>query len=155
MSATRDQVADALARSYDGQPLTGLRDEHAALHRDAADAVLAAISGEEPTAPDLLPEMFGGLNRMIATSSKDWGEYAPDAWLWGLFCGWDCETHLDDPAHVHDDICGGTGGMEEMARTHGWSAQTMARLRSYRAAVRAATGEPFPDGRYVRPAPTA
>jgi hypothetical protein len=36
-------VADALARTYDGQPLTDLRDEHAELHREAAGAVLSAL----------------------------------------------------------------------------------------------------------------
>jgi hypothetical protein len=42
MSTTRERIADALARTYDGQPLADLRDEHAALHLEAADAVLAA-----------------------------------------------------------------------------------------------------------------
>jgi hypothetical protein len=37
---TREQIADILARTYDGQPLTDLRDEHAALHLEAADALL-------------------------------------------------------------------------------------------------------------------
>jgi hypothetical protein len=39
--ATREQIADILARTYDGQPLADLRDEHAAPHLEAADAVLA------------------------------------------------------------------------------------------------------------------
>lgn len=95
-----------------------------------------------------LPEMFGGLERLLATSSKDWGEYAPDAWLYGLFVGWDCEED-----HEHDDICGGTTAMEAMVEAHGWSPETVARLRTYRAAVRAATGEPFPDPRFTPPPP--
>ena len=41
---TRDEIADVLARAYDGQPLAGMRDEHADLHREAADAVLAALT---------------------------------------------------------------------------------------------------------------
>ncbi|MGA5670019.1 hypothetical protein ACPCTG_31630 [Streptomyces pseudogriseolus] len=42
---TREELADILARTYDGQPLDQLRDEHAALHLEAADAVLARMSG--------------------------------------------------------------------------------------------------------------
>jgi hypothetical protein len=42
----RDQIADVLARTYDGQPLDELRDEHAELHREAADAVAAALEVE-------------------------------------------------------------------------------------------------------------
>jgi hypothetical protein len=93
-------------------------------------------------ATDPLPEMFGGLERMMATSSKDWGEYGPDAWLYGLFVGWDCEQ-----AHEHDDVCEDGAAMQEMVERHGWSPETVARLRRYRAAVLAATGDPFPDSR--------
>jgi hypothetical protein len=50
MSVTREQIADVLARTYDGQPLGDMRDEHAALHLEAADAVLATLhaDGETP-----------------------------------------------------------------------------------------------------------
>ncbi|NEB70340.1 hypothetical protein G3I39_25265 [Streptomyces fulvissimus] len=44
--ATRDQIADTLARTYDGQPLGDMRDEHAALHVEAADAVLGALAAD-------------------------------------------------------------------------------------------------------------
>jgi hypothetical protein len=47
MSATREQIADTLARTYDGQPLAEMRDEHAALHLEAADAVLAALGADD------------------------------------------------------------------------------------------------------------
>jgi hypothetical protein len=40
---TREKIADVLARTYDGQPLSQLRDEHAALHLEAADALLARM----------------------------------------------------------------------------------------------------------------
>lgn len=43
----RDQIADTLARSYDGIPLAELRDEHADHHLEAADAVLARLTGIE------------------------------------------------------------------------------------------------------------
>lgn len=36
-------VADALARAYDGQPLADMRDEHAVLHMEAAEAVIRAL----------------------------------------------------------------------------------------------------------------
>jgi hypothetical protein len=38
-----DRIADTLARAYDGQPLADLRDEHAALHREAAGTVVDAL----------------------------------------------------------------------------------------------------------------
>lgn len=114
------------------------------------DRETAAEGEPMSTAPDPLPEMFGGLARMMSTASRDWGEYAPDAWLYGVFVGWDCEDE-----HEHDDICGGTAAMEEMAARHGWSPETVARLRRYRAAVLASTGEPFPDPRFSRKPPTA
>jgi hypothetical protein len=44
---TREQIADALARAYDGQPLAEMRDEHASLHLEAADAVLARLQDEQ------------------------------------------------------------------------------------------------------------
>ncbi|MGW2116026.1 hypothetical protein [Streptomyces zhihengii] len=46
MTITRDQIADTLARTYDGQPLEDMRDEHAALHVEAADAVLVALAAD-------------------------------------------------------------------------------------------------------------
>jgi len=42
-SLTRDELADVLARTYDGQSLAELRDEHAAHHIQAADAVLDSL----------------------------------------------------------------------------------------------------------------
>lgn len=44
---TREELADLLARTYDGQPLADLRDEHAADHLEAADAVLEALTPKE------------------------------------------------------------------------------------------------------------
>lgn len=101
----------------------------------------------DTTAADPLPEMFGGLNRLLATSSRDWGATREDAWLYGLFCGWDCEDN-----HEHDDLCDNGAAMNEMVKSYGWSPETVARLRSYRAAVLAATGEPFPGPRFPVPA---
>jgi hypothetical protein len=44
--AIRDQIADTLARTYDGHALADLRDEHAEPHLEAADAVLAILGIE-------------------------------------------------------------------------------------------------------------
>lgn len=41
------RIADTLARTYDGQPLDDLRDEHAEHHQEAATAVLGALDGLE------------------------------------------------------------------------------------------------------------
>ncbi|MFI1408832.1 hypothetical protein ACH4Y0_02665 [Streptomyces sp. NPDC020707] len=38
----RARIADVLARTYDGQALADLRDEHAEAHLEAAEAVLVA-----------------------------------------------------------------------------------------------------------------
>lgn len=46
MHATPEYIADVLARTYDGQPLTEMRDEHAAAHIEAAEAVLATLPTE-------------------------------------------------------------------------------------------------------------
>ncbi|WP_042174646.1 hypothetical protein [Streptomyces sp. NBRC 110035] len=43
-AAVLDEIADVLARAYDGQSLAELRDEHAALHLEAAAAVLAHLT---------------------------------------------------------------------------------------------------------------
>jgi len=86
------------------------------------------------TPPAPLSEVFDSLGRVLATSSRDWGTYRVDAWLWAVLCGWDCEEQ-----HEHGETCGGSWeAMREMADKHGWSEETVARLRSYRAAVREA-----------------
>lgn len=82
---------------------------------------------------NLLPDALDGLERIVATSSRDWGEYRVDAWLYGVLVGWDCEED-----HEHDDTCGDGAAMDEMAAKHGWDAATVAKLRRYRAAVRVA-----------------
>jgi hypothetical protein len=91
------------------------------------------------TAP--LPEVFESLDRVLTTSSRDWGEYWADAWLYGVLVGWDCEER-----HEHDDVCGGDAAMRGLAQQHGWSEETVARLRRYRETVRraAAGGQPDP-----------
>jgi hypothetical protein len=73
-----------------------------------------------------------GMGRLLATSSRDWGQYRVDAWLWAVLCGWDCEVT------EHDDTCT-HGAMEEMAAKHGWDDAAVAKARRYRAAVHVLT----------------
>ncbi|MGA4900302.1 hypothetical protein ACPCAJ_21210 [Streptomyces griseoincarnatus] len=115
--------------------------------RDEAEAELRRLADETPHTQthtvDLptLAAALDGLHTLIATSSRDWGTYRVDAWLWAVLCGWDCEdaTHTDTCVH---------GALEEQAARHGWDADTVAKARRYRAAVRAVT-----EGTAVLPEP--
>lgn len=92
-------------------------------------------AGAQPTTQadtETLAAMFEGLGRLLATSSRDWGQYAPDAWLYAVVLGWDCEETEHDETCTH-------GAMEEMQQRHGWSDEAVAKARRYRAAVRALT----------------
>jgi hypothetical protein len=97
----------------------------------AAELRRTADETQQPETQALAP-MLEGLHRLLATSSRDWGQYAPDAWLWAVLCGWDCEE-----GHAHDGDC--DGAMAEIAAKHGWGDDTVAKARRYRAAVRALT----------------
>lgn len=98
------------------------------LRRMADETPAAEASVDLPT----LAAALDGLDTLIATSSRDWGTYRVDAWLWAVLCGWDCEED-----HEHDDLCEDGEAMTEMARQHGWDEATVAKARRYRAAVRA------------------
>lgn len=89
---------------------------------------------DEAEQPGPLAEVFESLDRVLTSSSRDWGEYWADAWLYGVLTGWDCET-----PHEHDDVCGDGGAMRELTQKHGWDDEAVSRLRRYRAAVRAAS----------------
>jgi hypothetical protein len=78
----------------------------------------------------VLREALSRCGSMMATDPRDWAVEHRDAWLYGLFCGWDCE---DD--HTHDDVCGDGAAMREIAARHGWADETVARLRAYRTAI--------------------
>lgn len=119
MSALNDPPYDSAAGKR-GTPLG----EAAQLLDDYRAAVL------EETAT--LAAALDGLHTLIATSSRDWQTYRVDAWLWAVLCGWDCEQT------EHDDTCT-HGALEETASMHGWDADTVAKARRYRAAVRTLT----------------
>ena len=53
---------------------------------------------------------------IMAMHSRDWAADPGDAWLWGIVLGWT------------------DGAMAEVAERHGWSDQTVARIRRQRAA---------------------
>ncbi|WP_200309568.1 hypothetical protein, partial [Streptomyces adelaidensis] len=93
-----------------------------------------AAEAQPATKPDTatLAAALDGLHTLIATSSRDWGTYRVDAWLWAVLCGWDCEQTEHDETCTH-------GAMEEMQQQHGWSDETVTKARRYRAAVRALT----------------
>lgn len=76
---------------------------------------------------DVISEALTRVGIMMATDSRDWAIARSDAWLYGLFCGWDDED--SDPSSGD--------AMSEVAAVHGWSRADVERLRRYRAALRA------------------
>jgi len=70
---------------------------------------------------------------VMATSSRDWGESRGDAWLYGIYLGWDREPDEGE----EDD---GETAMTELATRHRWPDTEVARLRSLKAAVDALMG---------------
>lgn len=55
------------------------------------------------------------LHNLLVFNVRDWGSYPDDAWLYGVVVGWDGPS------------------MVELAKKHGWSKETVARLRKLRA----------------------
>lgn len=51
------------------------------------------------------------LEMAIAFGSYDWSTYDRHAWIYGIICGWDDASY------------------KEMAKQHGWSADSVARLK--------------------------
>ncbi|MEU2143593.1 hypothetical protein ABZ741_04680 [Streptomyces globisporus] len=104
------------------------------LRRLAGEAA-AGVQPPTTSEADTLAAALDGLGRLIATSSRDWGTYRVDAWIWAVLVGWDCEQA------VHDETCT-HGALEETAAMHGWDDATVAKARRYRAAVRALATPP-------------
>lgn len=97
----------------------------AELRRHAADETAATQAVDLPA----LAAALDGFGTLLATSSRDWGVYRIDAWLYAVILGWDCEQTEHDDTCVH-------GALEEMQQRHGWDAATVAKARRYRAAFR-------------------
>lgn len=58
-----------------------------------ADQGCVADEAQQPESQArVLASALDGLGRLIATSSRDWGVYRVDAWLWAVLVGWDDET---------------------------------------------------------------
>jgi hypothetical protein len=119
--------------------LAGKLDEPLSDAERAAIALTLTSLADEAERPTPLAEALESLATLLATNSRDWGARWDDAWLWAILCGWDCEKveHTDTCTH---------GAMEEMVAKFGWGAETVAKLRRYREAVRAASaGSVRPD----------
>lgn len=116
---------------------TAVHPEQRVTGRGSGPWPLLVTDGDEAQQqPDTetLAAALDGLHTLIATSSRDWGTYRVDAWLWAVLVGWDCEE-----AHEHDELCDQGAAMAEVQRMHGWDDDTVAKARRYRAAVRALT----------------
>jgi hypothetical protein len=61
----------------------------------------------------LFSEIADSLKTSIATDPRDWSRDDCDAWLYGVIVGWD-------------------GALPEVAAGHGWSSETLERLRAMR-----------------------
>lgn len=140
IDAARDELLRRLAgeAAPDNTETSGACDEQIRLLRLTLDAVeegrreLRSENAQLRARLWTLAAMLEGLNRLLATSSRDWGEYRVDAWLWAVLCGWDCEQATHDETCTH-------GAMEEMQQRHGWDDDTVAKARRYRAVVHTLT----------------
>jgi hypothetical protein len=99
-----------------------------------SEVLAAVLSTSVSVSPETLGAALRSITSRITTSARDFSTYEPDAWVYGIAVGWDCEED-----HDHDDICGGTAAMDEVAARHGWNEAAVTRLRAHRKAYAAAT----------------
>ncbi|WP_338699151.1 hypothetical protein V2W30_22535 [Streptomyces sp. Q6] len=137
LTTTSDRLGDAEAEVKRLRAVERLCSGRPGYHTVTVKALLTAMSAaaeaqQAEPAPNELAPMFEGLARLLATSSRDWQLYRVDAWLYAVLVGWDCEQA------THDEWCT-HGALEETAAMHGWDADTVAKARRYRTAVRAIT----------------
>lgn len=135
-AAALREVADWFEGNYPTTQMDGRQVAILLRDRAEADDALRRVADETAAtetqpAVDLptLAAALDGLHTLIATSSRDWGTYRVDAWIWAVLCGWDCEQTEHDATCTH-------GALEEMAEQHGWDDATVAKARRYRAAAR-------------------
>ena len=74
---------------------------------------------------------------LVACHSRDWSEQSSDALLWGVLCGWEGEED-----HVHDDLCGGSGALDQVADRFQWTPERIDQVKRLRAAVAAFVERP-------------
>lgn len=116
----------------DREQLAEMRATITRLRSKRADVVDKLNEADEENARltverDALAQMVAGLERLLTTSARDWGQDRVDAWLYAVLVGWDCEE-----AHEPCD----DAAMREVAQLHGWDDATVAKARRYREAVR-------------------
>lgn len=80
-----------------------------------------------------ISDALASAHSTMAFSSADHGAEQDRAWLYGLFCGWDCDDHLRNPEHVHNEDC--DSAMPEVAERFSWSAEAVEQLRAMHEAV--------------------
>lgn len=85
-----------------------------------------------------LAEALQSAHDCMVFDSRDWAAGSRDAWLYGLFVGWD---EPDDglghePGDMDDDV------LAELIAKHGWSQENVDRLQRLRAAIRHAGAAP-------------
>jgi hypothetical protein len=87
---------------------------------------------DSPVTQDL-QEALSSAERIMRGDRRDWAANRHDAFLFGLFFGWDCEQD-----HTHDATC---PEMATVAQAHGWDENFVARLRRLRRGVRERTSQ--------------
>lgn len=75
------------------------------------------------------------LRATLATDARDWSVDRRDAWIWGIVNGWDREP--GDPEE--EDAMG------EVAARHGWTPETVERLRLLHRAFDEAFSQPWKE----------
>lgn len=122
--ATADEPFSA---SSGNQPRTSLAD------------IVAARSNPDSIPADLREALFS-LGNTLSGDARDFAVDHRDAWVYGVVLGWECEDHAPTD---HCDTCGtpDRDPLADLAERHGWDANTVARLKRYRAAVVRALGE--------------
>ena len=120
----------------------------ATLYNVSADWLLGTPPILNTLSRNGISDVLDNLQRLIVHSSRDWGAYGRDAWLYGVLVGWECED-----SHEHDWICQEENvSLTAMAERFGWHEDYVARLRRYRTIVR---GLQTPDQPTRKPTATA
>ncbi|SDK30796.1 Putative ATPase subunit of terminase (gpP-like) [Lentzea albidocapillata subsp. violacea] len=94
------------------------------------EATRAQLQAAKTEQADVLAEALERVHGLMCHDARDWGHDRRDAWLYGVFVGWECEEQ-----HEHDWVCGGPNAMHEVAARHGWTPDQVEQLRRYRAAI--------------------
>lgn len=149
LRAAREQagLSQETVAKHTGIPRTALSDSEngnrnllavelwalASLYNVSADWLLGTPPILNTLSRNGIGDVLDNLQRLIVHASRDWGAHGRDAWLYGVLVGWECEDN-----HEHDWICQEESvSLTDMASRFGWHEDYVARLRRYRAIVRA------------------